>query len=100
MDQVSILERQPVTIKMADEPISKYQNQKSLPLGFTATQPTHHTCFIQTLKSASETIQWTLYALTSLIQNIGIDHRRRDILVPEQFLNRHDIGARFQQLRR
>ena len=29
-----------------------------------------------------------------------IDYRRRDILVPEQLLNRYDIGVRFQQMRR
>jgi hypothetical protein len=34
------------------------------------------------------------------IQDVGVDHRRADIRVPEEFLNRSNVGAAFEQMGR
>ena len=38
-------------------------------------------------------------AARTLVHDVRIDHRRRNIPVPEQFLNRPDIVARLQEMR-
>lgn len=44
-------------------------------------------------------IQWTDHTLATLIQNMGIDHRRGNITMPQQFLRRADIVTRLQKMR-
>src|SRR5512134_3304865 len=33
------------------------------------------------------------------VQHVRVNHRRRDVAVPEQFLHRADVGSRFEQVR-
>jgi hypothetical protein len=35
-------------------------------------------------------------ASPALVQDMGVDHRRTDIAMPEQFLNRPDVVTVFQ----
>ena len=44
-------------------------------------------------------VQRTPHGDSRLIEHMRIDHRRRDILVAQQILNRADIVARLQQMR-
>jgi hypothetical protein len=44
----------------------------------------------------SELVERASDALPALIGNVGIDHRRTDIAMPEQFLNRPDVVTVFQ----
>jgi len=50
--------------------------------------------------SESELIQWTQYAPAAFIQHMGINHCCGNIAMPQQFLHRADVIARFQQMRR
>ena len=43
--------------------------------------------------------RWAVDPFPSPVQDVGIDHRRLHVLMPEQFLNRADIIAIFQQVR-
>jgi len=45
-----------------------------------------------------QTIDWTAHTSASLAQNVGIDHRRADILVTQEFLNRSDVVASTRSL--
>jgi hypothetical protein len=44
-------------------------------------------------------IEWTAHAEAAAIEDMGIDHRRFDIRVAEQFLHGADVIARFLQAR-
>src|SRR5215510_11388721 len=46
----------------------------------------------------SNHIQRTPHADTRLLHDVGVDHRRRDILVPEELLHRPDIIASLEQV--
>ena len=48
----------------------------------------------------SERIQGALRAFASAIQDMRIDHRCADVFMAEQRLDRSDVGAIFQQVRR
>jgi len=50
--------------------------------------------------SESELIQWAQYAPAAFIQHMGINHCCGNIAMPQQFLHRADVIARFQQMRR
>jgi hypothetical protein len=41
----------------------------------------------------SEAIEGTVYPLTSPIEDMGVDYRRADVPMPEQFLNGADVVA-------
>ena len=43
---------------------------------------------------------WTLDATTTSIEHVGVDHRRADVFVPEEFLHRPNIVPRFEEMRR
>jgi len=43
-------------------------------------------------------IQWASYTDPWLIQDMGVNHCRRDIIMPQQFLYRPDIIVRLQQV--
>jgi hypothetical protein len=44
-------------------------------------------------------IERTAHALTTLIQHMGVDHRRAHIPMTEELLNRANVVAGFQQMR-
>ena len=48
----------------------------------------------------SEAIEGTVHPLAASVKDMRVDHRRADIPIPEQFLNRTDVVAVFQQVRR
>ena len=45
-----------------------------------------------------KSIKRTLIAAATAVHHVGIDHRRRHILVPEQFLDGADVVSRLKQL--
>ena len=47
-----------------------------------------------------KSIKRTLNAATTAVHHVGIDHRRRHILVPKQFLDGADVVSRLKQVRR
>ena len=44
-------------------------------------------------------IQGTDHSASAAVQHVRVDHRRADVGVPEQFLNRPDVITRFEQVR-
>ena len=50
-------------------------------------------------RSYTEQFSRTLDAASTPVEYMGIDHRRPDVLVTEQFLHRADVISGFQQLR-
>jgi hypothetical protein len=40
-----------------------------------------------------------MHSVAALVEDMGVDHRRADVPMPEQFLNRPDVVAVFQQVR-
>jgi len=44
-------------------------------------------------------IRWALDSARPSVQDVGVDLRRAYVTVPEQFLNRTDVMAVFQQVR-
>jgi hypothetical protein len=40
-----------------------------------------------------------MHSVAALVEDMGVDHRRADVPMPEQFLNRLDVVAVFQQVR-
>lgn len=48
----------------------------------------------------SQRIERTDYPERTLVQNVRVDLRCRNVAVPQQLLHGTDIGARFQQMRR
>jgi len=48
----------------------------------------------------NQLVERTLHGAAAVIQHMGVDHRRFDIRVTLQFLDRADIVSRFQQVRR
>jgi|GEM_PF-3121723 len=46
-----------------------------------------------------KSIQRTLHSDPRSIQHMGVNHRRRDVAVPQQVLHRADICSAFQQVR-
>jgi hypothetical protein len=48
----------------------------------------------------SEAVEGTVYPLPAPVEAMGVDHRRADVTMPEQFLHRPDVVAVFQQVRR
>jgi hypothetical protein len=44
----------------------------------------------------AEQLSWTLDAASTPVEHMGIDHRRTDVLVTEQFLHRADVIPRFE----
>ena len=44
-------------------------------------------------------IKWTPYAATTLIEHVRVDHRRADVSVPKQFLNRPNVVTGLAQMR-
>ena len=51
-------------------------------------------------RSYAEQLSWTLDAASTPVAHMGIDHRRTDVLVTEQFLHRADVIPRFESMRR
>ena len=47
----------------------------------------------------SQAFQGAPYALPALVQDMGVPHRGRHVLLAEQFLYGPDVGAVFQQVR-
>lgn len=45
-------------------------------------------------------IRWAAGRQGAAIDDVGIDHRRSDVLVPKKILHSTDITARFEQVRR
>jgi hypothetical protein len=45
-------------------------------------------------------IQWRANAASALVEDVRVDHRRRDIRVAEQLLHRPNVIAGLQQVRR
>jgi len=43
-------------------------------------------------------VEWTQDAAASAVEDMGVDHRRRDILVPQQLLHGPDVVAGLQQV--
>ena len=43
-------------------------------------------------------IQWAAHGQSAAIQHVGVDHRRLDILVTEQFLHSADVVVGLQQV--
>jgi len=43
---------------------------------------------------------WTLDATTTSIEHVGVDHRRADVAMSQQFLNRADVIPIFEQMGR
>ena len=52
------------------------------------------------LRSYAEELSRTLDAASTPVEHMGIDHRRPDVLVTEQFLHCADVIPRFEQMRR
>ena len=50
--------------------------------------------------SSSERVERAPYREPAALQHVRIDHGRREIAVPEQFLNRPDVVTAHQQVRR
>ena len=50
-------------------------------------------------RPSSETVHGAVDPFPSSVQYVGIDHCRLHVLMPEQFLNRADIIAIFQEVR-
>ena len=50
-----------------------------------------------TVLAKSESIGRTVDSPTTAVQNVAVNHGRTDILVPEQFLDRPNIIAVFQE---
>jgi len=51
-------------------------------------------------RSYAEELSRTLDAASTPVEHMGIDHRRPDVLVTEQFLHRADVIPRFESMRR
>jgi len=49
---------------------------------------------------SSKCVHWTLDAFAATVQDVSINHRRRHVFVTQQFLNRADVIAILQQVRR
>jgi hypothetical protein len=45
-------------------------------------------------------IEGTLYATTAPVQDVGVDHRRPDVFVAEEFLDGADVVADLEQVSR
>jgi hypothetical protein len=45
-------------------------------------------------------IEGTPHSAPTLVEHVRVDHRRADIAVAQQFLDRPDVMARFEQVRR
>jgi phytoene/squalene synthetase len=52
----------------------------------------------QARKSNAEVVQGTWNALPALLKDMGVDHGRGKIVVPEQLLNGADVGAALEQV--
>lgn len=50
-------------------------------------------------RCAHQTVGWAADPHSAPIQYMGIDHRRADISVPQQFLYSPDVVAVFQEMR-
>src|SRR5437763_2180085 len=50
--------------------------------------------------SESTSIQRADHPATTTVEDMGVDHRRADVDMPEQFLHGADIVARFEQMGR
>ena len=44
-------------------------------------------------------VEWTADSQSAAIEDVGIDHRRLDVFVAEEFLNRPDVVVGLQQVR-
>ena len=51
----------------------------------------------QRILAYSELIGRTANETPPTVQDVGIDHGRADVLVPQEFLNRPDIGTLLEQ---
>ena len=51
-------------------------------------------------RSFSQLVGWTCDRQPATVQNVSVDHRGADVRVPQQLLNRSNIRAGLQQLRR
>ncbi len=49
-------------------------------------------------KLNTEVVQGTWNALAALLKDMGVDHGRGKIVVPEQLLNGADVGATLEQV--
>ena len=43
-------------------------------------------------------VQWTADTQSRFVEDMGVNHCRRDIFVPEQFVDGPDIVAGFEQM--
>ena len=50
------------------------------------------------LALAGQAVGWTADATSASIQNMGVDHRRANVLVPQEFLHGADVVAVGQQM--
>src|SRR4029450_13724427 len=53
----------------------------------------------ETLPSDSACVQRTQHLASATVQDVGVDHRRRDVAVAHQFLDRPDVVDRFEEVR-
>jgi hypothetical protein len=56
------------------------------------------TRFIQTGYIHSKGVKGAAHAFTPFVENVGVDHCRTDVLMPQQFLDGSNIVAVFQQV--
>jgi hypothetical protein len=56
------------------------------------------TADLKTEKSHTEVVQGARNSLAALLQDVGVDHGRGKIVVPEQLLNGADVGAALEQV--
>ena len=54
--------------------------------------------FCLTCLAPLQVVHGALHTPASAVQNMGVDHGRFDVFMPEQFLNRSYIVAHFQQM--
>ena len=43
-------------------------------------------------------VQWAEYGIRPAVEDVGVDLRRRHILVPQQFLDRANVAPRLQHV--
>jgi len=60
----------------------------------TATTDTNLPCGVL----PRQKVQRAQHAARAALQNVGVDHRRRDVLMAEQLLDGSDVAARLKQV--
>jgi hypothetical protein len=50
------------------------------------------------LLGLTQEVRWAADAPSSPVENVGVDHRRADVLVPKKFLDRPDIIPILQEM--